>query len=469
MKNRNRSILVLGCTTALLLGAAVCFGATIEADVVNRGTQPVSFTQIVDLNGIKRASIQVIYATASPVADQFTSGAKAAINFTVSDWRQIQGRASSATVTVFSTGTNLSGFSITINGKEYLEGRDWSKGITSTASALALGTTLHAHTDYDAAVTSNVITLVAAATGSYANSFTLTTSSSPRLWVTRTLNADNNPSSAPWTNGRNPGYIFIAGRTLTEGTSFFASISSAVTAIAVHNAIRDDVYLSQIIKSTPATTSPTNRGAIYTTATLNGIEFMYPMSVSTGFAMSGPYMNSMSTPCNVSLSSDIIRQTNHGYNTGLALLYSTTSITGGADSNPTIGAIGGLTAKTTYFAIKVNNDEYKLAPTAVAASSGGAADLTSLPETAFAFNVVPIPFTANTSAGSALGAKWQYSNDGSNWIDYSGSSITSTGLQVSGTTAWDFGEYGYRFLRFSYTAPVFGANHIHGLLYGKDN
>lgn len=116
-----------------------------------------------------------------------------------------------------------------------------------------------------------------------------------------------------------------------------------------------------------------------------------------------------------------------------------------------------LVTGTTYYATKVNN-AFGLSTTSTGAVAGAY-----------------ITFTSSSSAGnytfsplSILGTpsyKWQVSNDGVNWADYSTtiygqsvSSVTLSSFVSTGTvTSWDFGNIQYAWIRLNVIAPTQGA------------
>lgn len=124
-------------------------------------------------------------------------------------------------------------------------------------------------------------------------------------------------------------------------------------------------------------------------------------------------------------------------------------------------AMGGLTWGTTYFVIPVQpGTSFKLATTLVNASAGTAIDIsTGTGGGAFVLNASPY------SAGSA-GYAWQSSNDNVSWNTIP--SISSVTVSGSATTAWDFGNWNYRWLRMNYTGPTRGCVVFDVSIEGKD-
>lgn len=184
------------------------------------------------------------------------------------------------------------------------------------------------------------------------------------------------------------------------------------------------------------------------TATTVGVN-AYEMATSTPFGMR---LNLSSTArvaafLNGAVSSvdpaadTIITASNHGYGTGFAVWLGT-----GGFTTP-----GNLSNGTTYYAIKVNNNQLKLATTKANAVLGTGIDLTTLAGGG-TFSLNPVVMPATTGSGF----RWQASNDNSTFVDLSVSSITVIPTLTSGTTSWDLGTVNYRYYRFKYLTPAQG-------------
>lgn len=116
-----------------------------------------------------------------------------------------------------------------------------------------------------------------------------------------------------------------------------------------------------------------------------------------------------------------------------------------------------LTSGTTYYATKVNN-AFGLSTTSTGAVAGAYITFTSSSSSGnYTFSPLPILGTPSF--------KWQISNDGINWADYTTtnkgiavSSVTMSTYFSTGTvTSWDFGDIGYAWIRLNVTAPTQGA------------
>ena len=139
----------------------------------------------------------------------------------------------------------------------------------------------------------------------------------------------------------------------------------------------------------------------------------------------------------------------HGFQTGAQLLLS------GA-TPPT-----GLTAGTTYFAEKVDDNNIELASSLINAIGGTAVDITAVAVGATAHTTTLTPLTI---AGTPS-FKWQASNDTANWIDMVVSSTTMLSYTAGGTSSmWDFSWYPYKWLRLKVIGPTAGGIYLKSTL-----
>mgnify|MGYP003346817375 CR=1 FL=1 len=135
---------------------------------------------------------------------------------------------------------------------------------------------------------------------------------------------------------------------------------------------------------------------------------------------------------------------NHGFAPGLAVLY----------ASPTV-QLHWLIGGTTYFVSYIDGDNIRLADTAAHAVAGTnqVTFLTSMSsQTATTATLTPLAYAAGSVA-----AKWQVSNDGTNWVDLSGKSTDfDSGAFSTPSHVWDFGAVNYRYLRMNFVAPTSG-------------
>lgn len=327
----------------------------------------------------------------------------------------------------------------TLNGYVFTNGQDWFTGLSSTNTAASMVTDINGNANVNAtfvaSASSNVVTISCASSGTFCNAYTLTTSSPVVL----------STGSATFTGGVNNGLLSINGIVLTEQTDFNAVTSSAVAANNIATAINANSALSAIITSTaPLACGLTNKcGVIITTSTAVGSGTNYSLWTSSNAALK-PFAPAMrgGSDSSFNTTTDVITIASHGLPLAFPVLYTTTTGT----------APGGLTTGTTYFAIPIDANTFKLSTTSTGAVAGVAVDITSDTGSG-TFSLKPLSFTAPASG------KWQGSNDNSNWFDLSVSSISQTNTTQQ-IVNWDLSNYNYQYIRFNAVAPTQGGWNI---------
>ncbi len=413
---------------ALLTGIVPSFLSAAESGSglqITKDAQAVSYTQTIDVGGLERFSMQVDYTAVRPATSTIAAGTPSTAEFTVADYAGLNGAEASVTITLVS-GKNTSaidGAVIRINGHTFTEGVDWNRLAISTMTMASLKSAIDAwNTEYSASVSSNIVTVTAADIGTPANSWTITTS-------TGVLSL----SGATFSGGQTPGFISINGTTLTEGTDFNAETSSNTTAQNISDAINANATLALIVSSSKTATG------VFTITSLTNNPNQYPLVVSDAadLVTTVPYMGGGVTS-DISVSGDTFYEPSHGFSTGLSVLFSTTS----NSTAPT-----GLTRETTYYVIPVDVNYYKLATSSTAAVAGTVVDITALP-TSGSYQFKPLAFAAGPAA-----FKWQASNDGVDYTDISGTSVS---YSADGTSLYSGVAYPYRYIRFNLTGPTSG-------------
>jgi hypothetical protein len=438
--------------TLFLALPGILFAASVkEGNVVTKTAQGIDFTQAIDVSDVDALSMQAVYSDGTPGSHVINSGALATGNITVSNFASLVEKKAQVLITVSSQGTTgiLTGAVITINGAPFREGIEWAIGASSVATGKNISDAINVHTGLKSTHTLSgtaVVTASASAVGSFYNSYTVV-SSTAALTV----------SAATLLGGQDNAVIQFPslGVIMTQGTDFFAQTSNAVTALNISTSINSHATLgSLIISSRPALAS-----ILYASATANGNN-NYPISVSTptsltvsGFGLSG------GIDAEISSSTDRISHTNHFLTTGLAVLFSTA-----AGST----APGGLTHKTTYYAIYIDTNTYQLASSTTNAAAGTAIDITSVPVT---FSTYTIQAATLTVAGGN-GFYWAVSNDGTNFtnitgVTIAGVSVASVTYSAAGNTVWDFQRFGYKYLQAVFKAPTRGGIALTVKQYGK--
>lgn len=426
-------------TLAAMLAALAAPAAAVETRVsseLNRSAAS-SFNYDINVADLQRFSLQVGMADSAPASPTFIDGDFASLTLTVADYSALHGQASSMTITVMS-GQNeaLSGTYIEINGRRYAEGSQWVAGYTSTRTATNIAEALDAHWEYSATASSNIITVVAANVGTYANSWTKATSNAAKLGVTA------------WSAGQEYSTIFFNGTTLTEGTNYTAQTSTHVTANAIAVAINDNAAIAAVV-SVSSSADLTGLGVLTLTAKVSAAT-EYPLSVSNAVALV-PSKNRLTggaaSPINVA--GDYITSSTQ-LPTGLPVLYTKVSGT----------AIGGLTDQTTYYAIARDGTSFKLASSANNADAGTAIDITGVTG-AGSHKLEPLALTSAANDG----IKYKGSNDGSTWYDLSTTTVPYDATSSGGLST--FVDYTAKWLRVVFTKPTTGALTVTATLNGR--
>ena len=409
-----------------------------ESLEINRPSQAVALTQSVDMSRWRSASLQATFSASTAPIHTLTSGIKESATITVANTSSAMiGVQASVTINVSSI-TGVSGDSVTLAGVKFTEGTDWSVGASTTISAANLATKIDAHRDFVATSAGSTVTVKYVLYGTSGNGLSAATTDSTYLVL----------GGSTFKGGVNSPTISINGTTLTETTDWAANSSSHTTARNITVAINANATLAaQVIAS--------SANAVVTITALTPGLYNYTISASTtGLGISG-FTSGMAG--DIDASTDLFSEVAHGLTTGYGVRYVTTSGT----------APGGLTTGTTYFAIKFNEDKYKLASSSDNAIAGTAIDITSTPTGLSSYTMTPATFTA----GSA-GFYWQVSNDNTNWTDLK---INSTDLSMSSVTysvagatnkLWDLGTVTYKYLRINFAKPTTGGINLFVRIFG---
>ncbi len=239
----------------------------------------------------------------------------------------------------------------------------------------------------------------------------------------------------------------IGGITVTAGTSFPVVNSLSDTAANLAQAINASTCPLSSILSAEAIGS-----VVYTTSTYVGGNYSMATSNSNKLSVSGANMTG-GKGAYYSAADDTIQIAAHGFTTALPVLY-----TEGA-------AIGGLTDQTTYYVIPVDSGNIKLAATSTGAVAGLAVNITTQRAQTSANTYILAPLDMGASNASA---KWQYSNDGTNYLDVPDvASILVSSATSSTFAGWDFGAYDYRYLRLNVTGPTQGGILLKAVMHVK--
>ncbi len=342
----------------------------------------------------------------------------------------MQGTRSSATITIVGghhTAAAIGTATINVKGRDFKGGQEWDFGYTSTATAVNIAAAITGD-EYTASASSNIITIVARATGTAANSWTITSSTPAALAL----------SNSVFGNGQGYGYISINGTTLTEGTDFVALVSSHATANSLAVAINANATLSALISVSSATgaISPLTAGYLQLISKLSGVN-AYPVSISSPALVAMYPMFNGGINTDISVADNTFAETAHGLSNGLQVVLQKS-----AGTIPT-----GLTAGTTYFVIRNTANSFSVSTSSSGVNVGAAVDVTAVTGGG-TFTFAPLAYSAGPNA-----FYWRGSNDGSKFY-----TITATSVSISGSGGdlWSFPAYGYKYLMFNYTPPTSG-------------
>lgn len=230
--------------------------------------------------------------------------------------------------------------------------------------------------------------------------------------------------------------LTIGGVTVTFGTSFPVVNSTTDTATNLAQAINASTCpLSSMID-----VEAIGR-IVYATSTLVGGNFAMSTSNSNKVQLSSANMYG-GQGAYYSAASNSIQIASHGFPLALPVLYTQGAL------------IGGLTDQTTYYALPIDSSHLSLSSSSALAIAGTAVDITTQRAQAAKNTYTLAPLAMDAANASA---KWQLSNDGSNFSDIGSISTVFVSSATGSTfTAWDFSEYNYRYLRLAVTGPATG-------------
>lgn len=432
--------------------------------------------------GIQNLSATASYSSTTVTAQTFDNGTASTGSITVASLTGLAGSQASNYLTVLST-NGLSGATITIGGTNITESIHWYTQTSTAAVATSIKTAINTYApQFTATVTAptNRVTIVGTSSGTWANGQTLA--------VTGTSSVTANAST--FTGGNDNAIVAINNFPLIQGSGsskWAVGASTAATGNNIATLINANTDTSAIVTATaPVVCGLSNPcGVVNLTAKTVGTASNYALYTSSNAALAlsapvtslnanGNASSAMTggTDSDVTLNSATIyipanpfwaRATANGQAsmTAMQVLYTTGSAV----------ALGGLTNRTTYYVIPVDYNNIKLASSAANARAGTGITITSssTQTTAATFTLSPLTIAGIPSF------KWQVSNDGNLWQDFtttaSGvaiSSVTMLSYTYGGTsTSWDFGAFGYQYIRLAVIAPTAGAINLLVTMNGK--
>ncbi len=323
---------------------------------------------------------------------------------------------------------------VTLGGRKLTQGTEWTVGNVSSNTAVSLKNAVNAMSGSPFIASTNTTTSVlvkCTATGTFCNATTASVNTSS-LTLT----------GATFASGTDNSFVMINGITLTQGTDWTNQSTASGTARAISNAIQANSVLAALVSSTWTTQATTNFGVVTATATHAGANsyglYAFPPAY---FTLPHPYFFG-GTASGVITASSQINVTNHRLTRALPVLFTKT-----AGTPPGLLVVG-----TTYYAVPVDANNFKLSSTSTGAVAGtplvGLSTQTLTGGGSFTFT--PLAITGTPSF------KWQASNDNTNWTDLSVSSVTVASPYTAGSTSWDFGRTTYRYMRVNVVAPTTG-------------
>lgn len=335
---------------------------------------------------------------------------------------------------------------LTVNGIQYRNGYLWQTLDTSSGTATSIATLLGNIAGIDAHASGSVVFATASVANSAGNLFTIVSSTPTALTVL----------TPTFTTGRDNAVVSINGVGLTQGTDWNKSNTSSATAKSISDAIMANSTLNVVVHSTW-----TSGGVVLATSTMVGDAVNYTLLSSTPTALtwSGATMTGGDDSA-YSLNSAVIALPTHGFTTALPVLYS---------GSP---AIGGLSTGTTYYVVVVDPNDIELASTSTGAVAGVGIVITSsaTPVTSDTYTLKPLTWTQGPASG-----KWQVSNDGTTWGDYTttafGVAVTSQTFVATNpatTVTQDFGQIDYSWIRYNVLGPTRGGINLQVILNAKD-
>jgi len=384
--------------------------------------------------GIGTMSAQATFSSATFSNATFVDGQQSTGSFTVTNNGGLSTATASNSLTVVST-TGLQNAWVSVPGYQFYNGIDWATQATASQTATSIATALQtAGLLTSQATNSAVIYATAPVYGPYYNSWFLTTSTPTAL----------SPATAFFQGGQGDAVLSINGVQLKQHRDWTKGTTAALSATAIAAAINSNTTLNKLVKAQAI-------GAVVTaTSTLTGVNaFALTTSTPTAVSVNSPRMTNGVAPA-YALGGATLSLPSHGLTLGLPVLYST----GGTPGL----ALGGLTNQTTYYVIPLDANNIQLASSQADALAGTYITFTSsttqLSDHTATLSALPITGTP--------GFYWQVSNDGSNWVNLSVSSVTfGSGGGYPYTTpptslVYSFGALPFTWIRLNVTGPTTG-------------
>ena len=243
------------------------------------------------------------------------------------------------------------------------------------------------------------------------------------------------------------GSYFSFGRVAAYPTATLVAVGADTTVSAYNLSVKIDAHAT--IGSIIDSTNTANVIALLSEAA-DGVEYPLTTSKPTVVAVSSAVMVD-GTAATVAVD-DTITLANTAFTMGLPVLITGSSLP------------SGLTADTTYYVYKVDDNTIKLSSSSAEALAGTVVDITAvdLDQTAATYTLTPLAIDGTP------GFAWQKSNDGIGWADIVTSSVTMSYVAGGTHEFWDFDNYNFRWLRLNVTGPDAGGVQIKAILNRKE-
>lgn len=408
----------------LLVAVAVRAGINYSANLVNETAIAYAKRFVLDLKtggrggtSIKTVAATAVYSNGTPSSTSFTDGSVGSGTLTVGSTSSLVAVSATNTITVAST-TSLKNAILVVQGsgsqQVLRQGYQWSVGATPTATATSIAAILNRVSGIQASSAGSVVYATATVAGTAGNAFTLSKISAANLTL----------GGGTFAGGVADAFVQIGGITLTRGANWAVGASTALTAANIANAVRANSTLNALV-------SPSTSSAVVTiTAKAVGVAGNLSLASGPGSLTNSGVAMTGGTDSAYVVNATSIHKTAHGLTTALPVLYTSTV------------TLTGLTTGTTYYAYRVDADNFKLSDTSTGAVAGVgfrtlASGSTAGPHT---FTLAPL------SIAGTFGFKWQVSDDNATWSDMSVSSVTFGSPYTSGNANWDFGTVGHRYV-----------------------
>ncbi len=430
--------------------------------------------------GIDQLSATASVSSATVTNQTFTGGTVSSGSFTVNTITNLDGKQGTNTITVLST-TSISGASIAIGGTTLTESVRWWVQTSTNGVATSIKTAINTYAPQFVATTiGNRVNIACASSGTWCNTQTLA------VVGTSSITA----GGATFSGGIDNTFLSLNNVSIVRGTGsgqWAVGASSAATANNIATVINANTSLGPIVTATgplacglgfpcgvvtiTADNTGTNNYALFSSSNAM-VGVSAPVTVDS--AGRGTSALTGGTTSAYSLNSAVIRIAGNPFwardtaNGQASMVGLPVLLSSGA-----VAPIGGLTLNTTYFVIPIDYNTFSLSGTSTGAIAGVAITITSTqtPTTANTYTLRPLAITGTPSY------KWQVSNDGLLWQDFTSS---SSGVAVSSvtllsytfggaSTSWDFGNFGYNYIRLAVIGPTTGGINLYVTMNGKTN